>query len=67
MRKFEGRHGTSIAWFEPLCLCHIAITCFVPQLVLYPKRASLYLKLHVKELGNERSYSRNKLGETDNI
>jgi len=27
----------------------------------------LYLKLHVKELGNERSYSRNKLGETDNI
>ncbi len=34
---------------------------------LYPKRASLYLKLHVKELGNERSYSRNKLGETDNI
>jgi len=52
MRKFEGRHGTSIAWFEPLCLCHIAITCFVPQLVLYPKRASLYLKLHVKELGN---------------
>jgi hypothetical protein len=67
MRKSEVRQDTSIAWLEPLYLCHIAIRCSVPQLFLYPKRASLYLKLYVKKLSNERSYSRNKLRETDDI